>query len=106
MPEDFFILIALLLPIAAASGWLVARSQAIETPDNRDNRTPDYIKGLNYLLNEQQDEAIEVFIKTLEIESDTAETHLALGNLFRLRGEVDRAIVAVVGRSYRLATRD
>ena len=52
----------------------------------------DYIKGLNYLLNEQQDKAIDVFIRMLEVNSDTVETHLALGNLFRKRGEVDRAI--------------
>ncbi len=53
---------------------------------------PEYIKGLNYLLNEQQDKAIDVFIRMLEVNSDTVETHLALGNLFRKRGEVDRAI--------------
>jgi lipopolysaccharide biosynthesis regulator YciM len=52
----------------------------------------EYIKGLNYLLNEQQDKAIDVFIHMLEVNSDTVETHLALGNLFRKRGEADRAI--------------
>ncbi len=51
-----------------------------------------YFKGLNHLLNEQPDKAIEVFIKILEEDSETVETHLALGNLFRRRGEVDRAI--------------
>jgi lipopolysaccharide biosynthesis regulator YciM len=53
---------------------------------------PDYFKGINYLLNEQPDKAIEVFVKLLEVDSETVETHLALGNLFRKRGEVDRAI--------------
>ena len=52
----------------------------------------NYFRGLNYLLNEQQDKAIEVFLKLAEINRDTVETHLALGNLFRRRGEVDRAI--------------
>ena len=51
-----------------------------------------YFKGLNFLLNEQPDKAIEVFIRVLEVNSETVETHLALGNLFRRRGEVERAI--------------
>jgi lipopolysaccharide biosynthesis regulator YciM len=51
-----------------------------------------YFKGLNFLLNEQPDKAIEVFIKVLEEDSGTVETHLALGSLFRRRGEVERAI--------------
>ena len=51
-----------------------------------------YFKGLNFLLNEQPDKAIEVFIQVLEVNTDTVETHLALGNLFRRRGEVERAI--------------
>lgn len=52
----------------------------------------DYFKGLNYLLNEQEDKAIEVFLRMAEIDKDTVETHFALGSLFRRRGEVDRAI--------------
>lgn len=53
---------------------------------------PAYFQGLNYVLNEQPDKAIDVFIKMAEVDSETVETHLALGNLFRRRGEVDRAI--------------
>ncbi len=79
----------LLLPIAAASGWYVARRTAPRPPPELG---PSYVKGLNYLLNEQPDKAIEVFLQMLEVESETVETHLALGNLFRRRGEVDRAI--------------
>lgn len=56
------------------------------------NIPPEYLKGLNYVLNEQQDKAIDLFIRMLEVDSDTVETHLALGYLFRRRGEVDRAI--------------
>jgi len=52
----------------------------------------DYLVGLNYLLNEEPDKAVDVFIRMLEVDSDTVETHLAVGKLFRRRGEVDRAI--------------
>jgi len=52
----------------------------------------EYFKGLNYLLNAEPDKAIEVFIRMAEVDSDTVETHFALGSLFRGRGEVDRAI--------------
>ena len=82
-----------LLPIAAISGWLSARvhykKEAIRpgTPINS-----DYFKGLNYLLNEQADKAIDVFIQLLEVNSETVETHLALANLFRRKGETERAI--------------
>jgi len=88
-----FELTLLLLPVAAASGWLAARRSLgkREQSPARD-LTPAYFQGLNHLLNEQPDKAIDVFIKMLEVDSDTVETHLALGNLFRRRGEVDRAI--------------
>lgn len=82
-----------LLPIAALSGWLMARKhykkkyRPLTTPVN-----PEYFKGLNYLLNEQPDKAIDVFIHLLEVNSETVETHLALASLFRRRGESDRAI--------------
>ncbi len=83
----------LLLPVAAASGWWVARSDTLRRGARSDfNLSSHYFKGLNYLLNEQPDKAIEVFIRVLEVDNDTVETHLALGNLFRRRGETDRAI--------------
>ncbi len=85
-------LLWLLLPIAAASGWLAARRSEQRTEKPPAGRSPDYFRGLNYLLNEQPDKAIDVFVKMLEVDSETVETHLALGNLFRRRGEVDRAI--------------
>jgi len=86
-------LLWLLLPVAAASGWLAGRRNQGKPGSCSDSILgPEYIKGLNYLLNEQQDKAIDVFIRMLEVNSDTVETHLALGNLFRKRGEVDRAI--------------
>jgi len=82
-----------LLPVAAATGWLAARrSHEQGGKTSKDQRAPAYFKGLNHLLNEQPDKAIDVFVKMLEVDSDTVETHLALGNLFRRRGEVERAI--------------
>ncbi|HET8942682.1 MAG TPA: lipopolysaccharide assembly protein LapB [Rudaea sp.] len=86
-------IIALLLPLAALSGWYFGRRSS-----ERSRRvgvselSSSYFRGLNYLLNEQPDKAIEVFLKLAEFNRDTVETHLALGNLFRRRGEVDRAI--------------
>lgn len=56
------------------------------------NLPRDYLVGLNFLLNEEPDKAVDIFIKMLEVDSNTVETHLAVGKLFRRRGEVDRAI--------------
>jgi lipopolysaccharide biosynthesis regulator YciM len=80
----------LLLPVAAASGWLLGRRAA--PARTGDEREPSFFRGLNYLLNEQPDKAIDVFLQLVEVDSETVETHLALGALFRRRGEVDRAI--------------
>ncbi len=83
----------LLLPAAAFSGWWLGRRGAHEEPAaSGGGIPPDYLKGLNYLLNEEPDKAIALFIEMLEVNRDTVETHLALGSLFRRRGEVDRAI--------------
>jgi lipopolysaccharide biosynthesis regulator YciM len=95
MLEISYDLLWLLLPVAAASGWMAARRSYAGRPPTRRppiRLSPDYFKGINYLLNEQPDKAIEVFIKMLEVDTETVETHFALGNLFRRRGEVDRAI--------------
>jgi lipopolysaccharide assembly protein B len=85
-------LLWLLLPLAAASGWWIARFDAKRQSAKSFDLPSAYFKGLNFLLNEQPDKAIEIFIQVLEVNSDTVETHLALGNLFRRRGEVERAI--------------
>ncbi|KTD11411.1 lipopolysaccharide assembly protein LapB [Legionella jamestowniensis] len=83
----------LLLPAAAWSGWWVAsRNYSGKEADLNNRLSREYVVGLNYLLNEQPDKAVDVFIKLLEVDSETVETHLALGSLFRRRGEVDRAI--------------
>ncbi len=81
-------LLWLLLPVAAASGWLAARYKKT----TKNFLSPDYFKGLDYLLNEEPDKAIDVFIKFIDVDCDTAETHFALGTFFRRRGEINRAI--------------
>lgn len=90
--SDVWLLVCLLLPLAALSGWWIGRREHRSRRQSSNGLNPDYFKGLNFVLNEQPDKAIEVFIRMLEVDSETVETHLALGNLFRRRGEVDRAI--------------
>lgn len=86
-------LLLLLLPIAALSSWYLGRKSAQKTKPIHGVTLPkDYFVGLNYLIDEQPDRAVDVFIKMLAVDSETVETHLALGSLFRSRGEVDRAI--------------
>lgn len=86
-------LLWLLLPLAAASGWFAARhEQRRSRPSPEQKLSSDYFRGINFLLNEQPDKAIEVFTQMVEVNTETVETHLALGGLFRRRGEVERAI--------------
>ena len=93
MPTESAFLLAGLLFLAAALGYLFARFGDSEQespqalPVNR-----DYIKGLNFLLDEDSDSALEVFARMAELDDDALEIHFALGSLFRRRGEVDRAI--------------
>ena len=93
MPTESTFLLAGLFIIAAATGWAYARFNArgdSESPSEQ--LSADYLRGLNFLLNEQTDEALEVFVRMVEVDDETLETHFALGSLFRRRGEVDRAI--------------
>lgn len=86
-------LLWLLLPVAAAAGWWAhKRSVARECEKSSQITHPAYFRGLNYLVNEEPDKAIDVFVQLLEVDTETVETHLALGSLFRRRGEVERAI--------------
>lgn len=87
-----------LLLIAVIAGWVLgkigspaSKSQRVVARDTKDIFN-DYFVGLNYLLNDEPDEAIDTFIRALEVDSDTIETHLALGALLRRRGKVDKAI--------------
>ena len=89
--QDELMFLWLLLPVAFLIGWYIGNSSKIKSKVSK-NISLEYFKGLNFVLNEQPDKAIEVFIKMVEVDNDTVDTHLALGNLFRRRGEVDRAI--------------
>ena len=84
-------LLFLLLPVAAFTGWWIGRGTPGH-PAQEMALDPEYFRGLSYLINEQPDRAIEVFTRMLEVNSETVEVHIALGNLFRQRGEVDRSI--------------
>jgi len=80
-----------LLPLAAASGWYAATRSPQPTRGVRSDIPQAYLKSLNLLLNEQQDKALDVLISALETHEETVEIQLALGNLFRRRGELERA---------------
>ena len=85
--------LVLLLPVAVYLGWWLARSIGRRSASKQQQLfSNQYFQGLNYLLNEQPDKAIQVFLELAEVNQDTVETHMALGSLFRRRGEVDRAI--------------
>lgn len=87
------VLLLALIPAAAWGGWVLAKSTTRRRELKRNRHFSNrYFQGLNYLLDEQPDKAIAVFIEMAEVNTDTVETHLALGNLFRRRGEVERAI--------------
>ncbi|MFJ5329938.1 lipopolysaccharide assembly protein LapB [Pectobacterium versatile] len=86
-------LLFLLLPVAAAYGWYMGRRSAQQDKEQESNRlSREYVTGVNFLLSNQQDKAVELFLDMLKDDSNTFEAHLTLGNLFRSRGEVDRAI--------------
>ncbi len=85
-------LLFLLLPIAALSGWLIGHRTSARRQKPPSAFSSQYFRGLNYLLNEESDKAIETFLRLAEINQDTVDTHLALGTLFRRRGEMDKAI--------------
>lgn len=88
-----WIWLLLLLPVAAASGWYAGRRSGDRQSGQQVSRlSTTYFRGLNFLLNEQPDKAIEVFLEIAQVDKNTVETHFALGHLFRRRGEVDRAI--------------
>ncbi len=88
--------VGLLLGVLLQS-WRVARTQRTglidKAADNLQSQLGNrYFRGINYLLNEQPDKALEVFLQLADVTPDTVDTHLALGNLFRRRGEMDNAI--------------
>jgi lipopolysaccharide assembly protein B len=80
------------LPIAFVLGWLASRLDLRQLRIENRQAPKAYFKGLNFLLNEQQDQAIDAFIEAVQKDPDTSELHFALGNLFRRRGEYERAV--------------
>lgn len=92
MPTESTFILAGLFVVAAAAGWAFARYFG---GDDRDGSAPiseDYLRGLNLVLNQQTDEALEFFVEMASVDDQTLETHFALGHLFRRRGEVEKAI--------------
>ncbi len=111
MPFDLSLDLVVALFVAAAAGWLVAqfrlrdRTPRSPSPPPGPERTnglrsqapprrlnEDYLKGLGFLLNEEPDKALEVFLRMVDVDNETVETHFALGSIYRRRGEVERAI--------------
>ena len=82
----------LIFPLFFGMGWLAARIDIKELLSESNALPQSYFQGLNFLLNEQQDKAIEAFIEVVKVDPQTIELHFALGSLFRRRGEVDRAL--------------
>lgn len=82
----------LALPLFFALGWLAARIDIRQLLSESRALPTSYFKGLNFLLNEQPDKAIEAFIEVVKVDPQTVELHFALGSLFRRRGELERAI--------------
>jgi lipopolysaccharide assembly protein B len=80
------------LPVAFALGWLASRFDLRQWKREQRDSPKAYYKGLNLLLNEQHDKAIDSFIEAVQQDPDTSDLHFALGNLFRRRGEYERAV--------------
>jgi lipopolysaccharide assembly protein B len=83
----------LLLPIAAGYGWYMGRRSIRQHQTYQHKKlSRDYFTGLNFLLSNESDKAVDLFISMLDVDDETIDTHLSLGSLFRKRGEVDRSI--------------
>ena len=111
MQFDLSLDLVVALFVAAAAGWLVAqfrfrdrappppppppkpeRSNGLRSQEPPRRLNEDYLKGLGFLLNEEPDKALEVFLRMVDVDNETVETHFALGSIYRRRGEVERAI--------------
>ena len=80
------------IPVFFGLGWIAARVDIRQLVSESRTLPRGYFKGLNFLLNEQPDKAIDAFIEIVKLDPETADMHFALGNLFRRRGETERAI--------------
>ena len=82
----------LAIPFFFGLGWIAARVDIRQLVSESRTLPRAYFKGLNHLLNDQPDKAIDAFIEIVTLDPETADMHFALGNLFRRRGEIERAI--------------
>ncbi|MCE4105094.1 lipopolysaccharide assembly protein LapB, partial [Klebsiella pneumoniae] len=89
---DFDLWWLLAIPLVFGLGWAAARLDARQLRTEQLSLPRSYFKGLNFLLNEQPDKAIDAFIEVARLDPETTELHFALGSLFRRRGETERAI--------------
>jgi len=89
---EFQLWMLLAFPLFFGMGWLAARIDLKKLLSESSALPQSYFQGLNFLLNEQQDKAIEAFIEVVKVDPQTVELHFALGSLFRRRGEIDRAL--------------
>jgi lipopolysaccharide biosynthesis regulator YciM len=89
---DFELWWLLALPVFFGIGWIAARIDIKHLVTESRTLPRSYFRGLNFLLSEQPDKAIDAFIEVVKVDPDTVELHFALGSLFRRRGETDRAI--------------
>ncbi|MGL1957477.1 MAG: lipopolysaccharide assembly protein LapB [Colwellia sp.] len=86
-------LLFLLLPVAMAYGWFMGRNSIKQNQHTAEqDLSIKYSTGLNYLLSNQQDKAIDALLEALKVEDGSVEAHFAMANLFRKRGELDRAL--------------
>ncbi|HLS82052.1 MAG TPA: tetratricopeptide repeat protein [Steroidobacter sp.] len=95
MPPDPSLALLAALVAAAAAGWFLARRRPPRRPEPQPDRrdlSEEYFRGLSFLLEEEPDKALEVFLRMVDVDNETVETHFALGSLYRRRGEVERAI--------------
>ena len=89
---EFEIWLLLGIPLFFTLGWLAARVDIRQLLSESRSLPQGYFKGLNFLLNDQHDKAIDVFIEIVKLDPETVDLHFALGNLFRRRGETEREI--------------
>lgn len=90
--QEWWLLLVLMIVLAVACGWLLARWQQLHEAHDSSKSLPEaYFRGLNFLLDEQPEQAIEMFMQALNDDSEAIGTHLALGRLFRTRGDLTKA---------------
>lgn len=84
------------LPVAVAYGWVMGRNSLRRAQRKQSSiLSKHYYKGLNFLLSDEPDKAVDTLIKMISVNNDTVETHIAMGNFFRHRGELDLSLIHI-----------